>query len=243
MLKIVTMKKSKLLGIIATALFCSSLINAQNVFNASNASLNHLNNTTIVNEIASNWFLSLGLNIIDDGGAGYNNAHPLNTNSSHFSNPFMLGAEYNTGTNFSINTSFSFNKYLIGKNVDGGIIQKGNEAGYVAFDATAKYALKKILNSKVFDPYVFAGVGYTKIGKHTSLFGTELKRIPAIGRMTLNYGFGANFWLSNTWGVYLNFMAKYGVKQKNYEAEITNQLQFSFGGIYHIPKNNFNWRV
>lgn len=236
------MKKSKLLGIAATLMLCSSLLNAQNVFEPTITSLTDLNNAAIVNETPGKWYLSLGLNSIEDGGGGYNEV-PLKTSTSHFSNPFMLGAEYNTGTNFSINTSFSFNKYVQGKNVDGGIIQKGYEARYVALDATAKYSLKKIIHTKVLDPYMFAGAGYTKIGEHTSLYGEELTHIPAIGRMTLDFGFGTNIWLSNTWGVYLNFMAKYGIKQKNYEAQITNQLQFSFGGIYHIPKNKFNWRV
>ena len=229
------MKKIKLLCVALCTLAWMSTVNAQDVSDASdvfNTSSTSLGNQASINNNTGSWSLIFGLNVVEDD-ASWNLTNIFHDASSNFSNPYFVGIEYYTSNNLSVNTTFSFNKYVEGKQIDGGVIQKGKEANYFAVDASLKYSFQELLNTSVFDPYLFAGLGYTSIGEHTGLYGDGLRTLPTIGRLTLNFGAGANFWISDTWGVNLNAMGKSGVKQDKYKNdEISNQLQFSLGGIY-----------
>ena len=189
------MKRIKLLCFATCILACIATVKAQDVSDASDAydtSFTSIGEQISINNNTGSWSLIFGLNVVDDD-AAWDLTNIFHDSSSNFSNPFLVGLEYYTGGNISFNTSVSFNKYIKGKKIDGGIIQKDKGANYVAVDASIKYSFQEMLNTSVFDPYLTSGFGYTNIGEHTLLFGEQLTTIPSVGRLTLNYGLGANF--------------------------------------------------
>jgi len=183
------------------------------------------------------WLLGIGVNFIEDNGLKAD----IGT-SIHFSNPLSLSAEYTVKNNWSINGSLSFNKYKAGKLVDGSLLLNESDANYIAFDVSTKYYVSEALNISNIEPYALAGMGYTNIGSYqVSLANsTAIKEIPQVGRLTLNTGVGTNYWFSNSWGLNLNLMGKFGIKSGENKEYISNQLQFSFGFIY--SKSASNWR-
>ncbi len=220
------MKKIKLISFLVFVNLCFTSLYAQT---------NGLAGNFLREQHTGDWVLGFGVNIVEDGGSG-DFSEIFDKSSSHFSNPFILSAEYYTNNHFSFNTSLSFNKYLTGKSVDSGIIPEGAEPIYMALDVSSKYSFRELLKSESFEPYVLLGAGYTNIGSHTSSFDGRLTQIPSIGRMTVNGGFGANYWFSEKWGLNLNFLAKQGVKSGKYKAYITGQTQFSISALYRFKK-------
>lgn len=215
------MKKIKLTLLFVIAGFCLNTLYAQ------------------TNNLSEKWVFGLGLNIVQDDISGSNSEI-----ANNFSTPFILSTEYLYTKHFSFNASLSFNKYIAGKSVDSRIVQKGTEASYVAFDLSTKYYFRDLNNKYLFEPYLLGGLGYTNIGSYVALQNkdNQLLAIPAIGRLTINTGFGVNYWFSKSWGINVNVMGKFGLESKQYESDfVTNQTQFSFGILYSRAKHS-KWR-
>ncbi len=193
-----------------------------------------------INDPSEKWVFGLGLNIVQDDISGVNSKV-----ANNFSTPFILSAEYSLNNHFSFNGSLSFNKYIAGKSVDSRIVQEENEANYVAFDLITKFNFLNLNNNNYkFEPYVFGGLGYTNIGSYVALKNNDnqLLEIPAVGRLTINTGFGANYWFSKSWGMNVNLIGKFGIELKEYEYDyVSNQMQFSIGLIYSSAKLS-KWR-
>jgi len=166
--------------------------------------------------------------------------------------PLALNAEYYLNNKFSFNAMFTMNKFKEGKNIDDlAHIIKGHEANYFAFDLATKLYLRDWLKTYKFDPYVFAGFGYTSIGAYkakpidyiTPRDYVELDEdgnfvVPSIGRLTVNAGLGFNVWFSQTWGLNFNLAGKWGMGNGDYDAGsplgTSNQTQTSLGVIYFL---------
>lgn len=181
--------------------------------------------------LAGEMLFGVGLNVVSDGGIK-NMSETL-----HFSNPFIVGAEYTITNQFSVNASLSFNKYKVGKVLEGEyVIQEPKEPLYSAFDVVAKFYVREALNLYDIEPYLFVGTGTTTIGSYVN----QAYAVDKKARMTINTGFGANYWFSARWGANVNFMGKWGTNKKDKSAHITNQMQFAFG-VFYSPKV-INWR-
>lgn len=197
------------------------------------------------------WSIGAGFNIVDDSGHVLGGIIDPGENWN-FSNPFTLNAEYFLNNKYSFAAMMSFNKYIDGKNIDDtGYIMKGHEASYFAFDLAGKFSFRDIFHSYTFDPYAFLGFGFTKIGAYKTEPG-DLKyndevdydedgniNVPAIGRMTINAGFGFNYWFNDVWGLNLNAMGKFGLGTSEHERNpnsVSNQKQYSLGVIYLFPE-------
>jgi hypothetical protein len=113
--------------------------------------------------------------------------------------------------NLSIDGAMSFNTF------DVGFIS--NSVKYFSMDASLRYNFKDLI--KDFEPYVFVG---------GSLVDSELKMTP-----TMNIGFGATYWVTNTIG--LNTQLYYKHSLEIYESmrshiQITGGIIFSFNGLF-----------
>ncbi|TXD47746.1 OmpA family protein [Polaribacter sp. IC073] len=183
----------------------------------------HAQNTATNND----WLLHLGANAVDDGGDT-----KLSTlfrgDNLNFTSPFIFGIEYVNNSKFSFTSNVSFNKYTAGKNIDNRIILQEEAASYLAVDMATKYKFVQPLTSNTFEPYVFLGLGYTKIGKYIIATNT----VPSVGRLTINSGVGANYWLSDSFGLNLDLAGKFGIKSGKHKEYISNQTQVSFGVFY-----------
>lgn len=209
------------------------------------------NQRTVDDPVAGDWSFGVGFNIVDDGGVKFGGLFGGNK-YLHFHMPLTINAEYFYNSKFSFTATFSMNKYVEGKNIDDlGTIIKDEEASYTAFDLGTKFYLRDIINDYIFEPYVFSGVGFTKIGAY-KLTPNENEapdyleidengnyNIPAIGRMTFNGGLGANFWFTKTWGANINGAFKLGIGNSKHQRgpnSISNQIQLSFGTFYCLKK-------
>lgn len=202
------------------------------------------------------WSVTLGVNVLDDSGAQLERA-PRPPTDWNFSHPFLLGAEYYYNNLLSLAGAISFNKMNEGKNIDSSYVIEGHEATYFAADLGAKLYGRDFLKSYFFDPYVLAGLGYTSIGAYKAVneegaslpIGVEIDDdgnlvVPKVGRMTVNVGWGFNFWFNRSWAFTTGFMAKWGLDSKEHSRgsnSISNQLQYTFGVTYFIKENSIRF--
>ena len=165
--------------------------------------------------ITQSWVLGLGYNIVDDSATPFGgNIFNINEswNSTYYPNSISLGKSFKNG--LLIKTVASYNKYKIGKLVDGSINLQ--ERDYLAIDVMLSYDLNALIGETGWlDPFVQIGGGYSNIG--------------SLGRTTGNMGFGFNTWLNDNWGLNFNTMGKWGIGEGK-----TRQLQHSAGVVYRF---------
>ena len=154
------------------------------------------------------WAISFGVNAVDTKtSAGGGN----NWLDRHFSQPFAVKDNWNilpsvsylsvskyVGDNFSFGLSGSVNKIdiyvkfaptVVGHDSRGYVVSNPGDLMYYGIDATIKYSFMNLINSKVIDPSLSVGGGYTFFGD--SSYGT------------LNPGAGLTFWFSENVGLEL----------------------------------------
>ena len=184
------------------------------------------------------WALSFGVNAIDTKtSAGGGN----NWFDRHFSQPFAVKDNWNilpsvsyiglskyVGDNFSFGVSGSLNKIdkFVTYNPTSGYVTS-NPGGlmYYGIDATIKYSLQSVIKSKVIDPSLSVGGGYSFLGDAS--YGT------------INTGAGVTFWFSENVGLELTtkYKKSYGERvDENGTPDApsffqhTAGLVFKFGG-------------
>lgn len=154
------------------------------------------------------WAISFGVNAVDtrtSAGGGKNWA------DRHFSQPFAVKDNWNVlpsvsylsvskyiGDNFSFGLAGSVNKIdkyvrfapgTLGSDSRGYLVTNPGDLMYYGVDATIKYSFMNLIKSKVIDPSLSVGGGYTFFGD--SSYGT------------LNPGAGLTFWFSDNIGLEL----------------------------------------
>jgi outer membrane protein OmpA-like peptidoglycan-associated protein len=159
------------------------------------------------------WAISFGANAVDtrtSAGGGNNWA------DRHFSQPFAVKDNWNIlpsvsylsvfrsiGDNFSFGVTGSVNKIdkyvnfnpsASGADSRGMVVTNPGDLMYYGVDATVRYSFMDIIKSKVFDPFLSVGGGYTFFGD--SSYGT------------LNPGAGLTFWFTENVGLELVFKYK-----------------------------------
>ena len=165
--------------------------------------------------VTSAWVIGAGINIVDDSATpfGWDFIRIADTwNMVPYPSRVSVGRFFKNG--LGLEGIGTYNRYKEGKLVDGAINDELQE--YFAFDGKVSYDLNKIVGETAwFDPYIHAGGGYSSIG--------------GLGRTTFNTGFGFNTWLSDKWGLNLNTMGKWGLKEGS-----TKQLQHSAAVVYRL---------
>jgi len=190
------------------------------------------------------WALSFGVNAIDTRtSAGVEN----NWLDRHFSQPFAVNDNWNIlpsisyigvskyiGDNFSFGVSGSVNKMnkfvkfnpsAPGRNSLGYVVTNPGDLMYYGIDATLEYSLQSLIKSKVIDPSLSVGGGYSFLGDTS--FGT------------INTGAGVTFWFSENVGLELTSKYKKSYGERETTAGVpdapsffqhTAGLVFKFGG-------------
>ena len=147
----------------------------------------------------------------------------------------MLSAEYLTSSRFSVSTTFLFNKFQSGKDIQGLTIQSGEEPNYMAVDVAAKLFFRKILSKHILTPYITAGPGYRHIGPYQAKNASGmLVDVPKTQDITINVGLGTYYWINRSWGLNLNYTAKFAMKAGANKDYKTNHLVLAFGGFYRF---------
>jgi len=191
------------------------------------------------------WAISFGVNAVDTrtssgGGSGFF--------QQHFSQPFAVKDNWNilpslsyigvsryVGSGFSVGLQGSVNKidkYVTfnpsapGHDSRGNVVTNPGDLMYYGIDATIKYSFQELIKSKVIDPSLSVGGGYTFLGD--SSYGT------------VNPGAGVTFWFTDAIGLELATRYKWSVSGDREDAsgtpdapshfQHTAGLVFKFGG-------------
>ncbi|MBR9756835.1 MAG: OmpA family protein [Algicola sp.] len=165
------------------------------------------------------WAISIGVNAVDFYPTGED--APL---GGYFDEYFNAPDHWNVLPSLS---SISVARYLdsgFSLGVTGSINKidkfgdaEANDLSYYGIDGTVKYSFSQLLNTKVVEPFLGVGGGYTWVDE--------------IGAGTLNGTLGLNFWLSENIG--LNFQSAYKHAFEDYLAthfQHTAGISFRFGG-------------
>jgi OOP family OmpA-OmpF porin len=190
------------------------------------------------------WAISFGVNAVDTktsagGGknsfdAGASQLFAVNDNWNILPSVSYISVSKYLGDNFSFGVQGSVNKikkYVkfdptgTGYDSRGMKVSNPGDLMYYGVDASVKYSFMSLINSKVIDPSVHVGGGYTFFGD--SSYGT------------LNPGIGLTFWFSENIG--LSFESTYkksfgdredalGVPDAPSYFQHTGGLTFKFGG-------------
>ena len=189
------------------------------------------------------WALSFGVNAVDtrtSAGGG------KNWLDQHFSQMFNVSENWNilpsvsylsvarsVGNNFSVGIQGSINKidkYVVfdptapDHNGAGYVVTNPGDLMYYGIDASVKYSFMNLIKSKVIDPSLSLGGGYTFFGDNS--YGT------------VNPGAGLTFWFTENVGLALatTYKKSFGDKETNGEVDSPSHFQhtagitFQFGG-------------
>ncbi len=191
------------------------------------------------------WAISFGVNAVDTrtssgSGSGFFD--------QHFSQPFAVKDNWNilpslsyigvnryVGKGFSVGLQGSVNKIdkyvtfnpaAVGHDGRGNVVTNPGDLMYYGIDATIKYSFQELIKSKVIDPSLSVGGGYTFFGD--SSYGT------------VNPGAGVTFWFTDAIGLELATRYKWSVSGDREDAtgtpdapshfQHTAGLVFKFGG-------------
>jgi outer membrane protein OmpA-like peptidoglycan-associated protein len=190
------------------------------------------------------WAISFGVNAVDtktsaDGGHNWLDRHfsqafAVNQNWNILPSVSYLSVSKYVGDNFSFGVQGSVNKIgkyvnfapgVVGADSRGYIVSNPGDLMYYGIDATVKYSFKSLIKSKIIDPSVHLGGGYTFLG--TNSFGT------------VNPGAGLTFWFTENVGLSLETTYKNSFGDRNSSGTKPNApshsqhtvgLTFKFGG-------------
>jgi len=164
---------------------------------------------------AANFFLSLGLNVLDNG----NSKLPFNADEMSFKVPFFASIERRGATsNFSAVVSFSTNRLRV----------NSVEKFYYSIDAAARY---------YFDDYIFKNRDIeTYAGLGLGRFFLENN-----GNNSLNFIGGGRYWFSENFALSLEGNAKVGLKPKN--TDVLNIFAYNVGIVWKSNSKNKDVKV
>ncbi|TDD99837.1 OmpA family protein [Flavobacterium cellulosilyticum] len=192
------------------------------------------------------WALSFGVNAVDTrataggGQSDFINAvsQPFNVKENWNILPSVsyLSVARSVGENFSvglqgsinkINKFVTYNPIAPGHNSSGYVVTNPGDLMYYGIDGSVKYSLMSLIKSKVIDPSLHLGGGYTFFGDNS--FGT------------VNGGVGLTFWFSENVGLSLETTVKKSFGDRNIMGNIstpvapshlqhTAGITFQFGG-------------
>ncbi|OYX86496.1 MAG: hypothetical protein B7Y83_01235 [Flavobacteriales bacterium 32-34-25] len=157
---------------------------------------------TMVASDSSNYLLTLGLNLIDDGGPNF-----LPFNNLSFKTPFFIGAERRFKSNLSLAVSVSTNQLKIQSEIK----------SYVGVDVVGQFYFDDyIFNNKNIE--TFAGLG---VGRYF---------LEDQGKTTFDVTGGGRYWFSDRFGVSLQAYGKVGLQYNDNIAY--NHYQYNLGIVW-----------
>ena len=163
--------------------------------------------------IVGSWIFGIGFNAVDDSGDIFRELLDIKPawHAVAFPSRLSVGKYFKNG--LGIEGIASYNKYKIGKIVDGFPLTSNKD--YFSIDSRLSYDLNKIIGETGwFDPYVGVGVGYTDANDSP--------------RGTYNGVLGFRTWFSSRLGLDINTSGKWTMNNN------TNHLQHAIGVVYRF---------
>ena len=197
--------------------FIAGLVSLQAQDLMSNDSINDVNRTLI---------LKFGVNLVDSDGDHNPFSALSDFDQMAFSNNYTIELEYRFSKWFSLAMILSKNKWKANEgNIDGIIINTDQK--YLAIDFDLKFYYDEAIGwfdrNDWAELYLHGGVGSVYQGSYADI--------------SLNFGPGANFWLSDQFGVNINGTAKWALSHGDHEYG-TNHFQYSASLMYRFIDND-----
>jgi OOP family OmpA-OmpF porin len=179
-----------------------------------------------INDINRTFTLKLGVNLVDNSG----NPNPFNlfTNFDQqaFSNNYNVELEYRFSNWFSLATALSNNQWKANKgNIDSFIVNADQK--YLAIDLDLKLYYDEAFTwfdrNDWAELYLHGGVGSVYQGSQTGV--------------SLNFGPGANFWVTDRFGINVNGTAKWVLNSGDHLYN-TSHFQYSASLMYRFIDND-----
>ncbi|WP_209399683.1 OmpA family protein [Pseudozobellia sp. WGM2] len=164
--------------------------------------------------IARSWHIGIGYNIIDDSGDVFDELFSVSDqwNALPYPSRINIGRYFKSG--LGVEAIGSYNKYKVGKLIDGEINQE--EMDYYAIDSRITYDLMKLFGrDSWFDPYIGVGLGYTSAREEP--------------RGTYNAVVGLRTWITEKIALDLNSSGKWRMGNIG-----TNHLQHAASVVYRF---------
>lgn len=176
-----------------------------------------------------------GANLVDSNGGWEPFGFLTSFEEQAFSRPFELGLEYRFSRLFAVGVDGSINKWKKDEGVIDHILL-GKDMNYFAVDGKFKLFLDEAIG--VFkdwdwlDIYLDGGLGYFAINADEA--------VKKDGAVSFNAGVGANVWLTDNIGVYIDGTSKF---RNKYTTPLTNHFQYAAGVMYNFggaPKEKWD---
>jgi len=182
-----------------------------------------------INEFHRTLILKLGVNLVDSNGDDDPFSAFSDFDQTAFSNNYNVELEYRFSKWFSLGAIWSANKWKANEgNIDGIIVKADQD--YLAIDLDLKFYYDEAFDwfdrNDWAELYLHGGVGAAYQGSNAGV--------------SLNFGPGANFWISDEFGVNLNGTAKWHLNHDDNQYG-TNHFQYSASLMYRfINKDDDN---
>jgi hypothetical protein len=175
----------------------------------------------------SPWIIGLGWNIVDDDGNPFKRGLDRKSlNALTF--PSTLSIEKSIYQGWSMVFCIAYNDYKAGQYVNSAIPLKSS-SNFWSYDLNAKYNLCNLYDinakwlrseKKIIDIYAIAGFGYTF---------RSTQKVKDVS--SFNIGMGGNLWIYKGWGINLQGLAKFALKEPLFRSPY-NYLQYNIGVVY-----------
>jgi OOP family OmpA-OmpF porin len=175
----------------------------------------------------SPWIIGLGWNIVDDDGNPFKKGLAFKSlNAVAF--PSTLTVEKNLGEGWSLAFCMAYNYFKTGQYVNSTEPLR-TSSKFWSYDLNGRYSLCNLYDinakwfhaeQKIIDIYSVAGMGYTIRNSN------KVKDVASI-----NIGLGGTLWFYKSWGINLQGLAKFGLKEPFFRSPY-NYLQYNLGLVY-----------
>jgi OmpA-OmpF porin, OOP family len=190
------------------------------------------------------WALSFGVNAVDtkasagggksDINSGLSGLFNVSENWNILPSVSYLSIARSVGDNFSVGIQgsinkidkfVSFNPTAVGHNSSGYVVTNPGDLMYYGIDGNVKYSFMNLIKSKVIDPSVHIGGGYTFFGDNS--YGTA------------NAGLGLTFWFNENIGLSLESTYKKSFGDRNVMGDVStpiapSHLQHTAGIVFQF---------
>lgn len=166
--------------------------------------------------VVSSWLVGLGYHAVDDSGDAFNRLFDFDKawNTVAYPSRVNVGKYFENGVGLEVIGAYL--KYKKGKKIENDILEE--DQNFISLDSRISYDLNKIIGETGwFDPYIGAGVGFT--------------RVADVSRTTYNGVLGFKAWFSDHWGVDVNSSGKFTFERTT---NGTNYLQHAAGVVYRF---------
>jgi len=176
------------------------------------------------------WDIQFGWSAIDDDGKPFRNLLDIKDSWNIGFVPSRLGISKKINKVWKGEFDFAFNKYRANKLVNSEVISQNGS--FFTMDFGVQLDLNRFLGyTWIVDPYVESGLGYTR--RSISKFKNTI---------TYNFGVGANFWINDFIGAFIQSSGKIGFKSP-FIRNSSNYFQHSLGVVIKISGNSSRFHI